>query len=115
MMKKISCLPFFLLMACVTALGQTSFKRLTPGTSTRAEVERVLGQPVKKVSETLIEYRPQPLTGKIYVQYRQGSTVVERIEILCKPTNSTCDDFIKSLNLRLPEPSSYTPGDTKWK
>jgi hypothetical protein len=105
----------FLLLAFATGFGQTTFKGLTPGQSTRAEAERVLGRPVSKVSETLIEYRTQPLTSKVYVQYRKESPVIERIEILCKLTNSTCDDVIKSLNLRLPEPDSYKPGDTKWK
>jgi tetratricopeptide (TPR) repeat protein len=93
----------FLLLACAACFGQSSYKGLTPGKSTRVEVERVLGQPVNKVSETLFEYGPQPLTSKIYVQYRTGSTVVERIEVSCRLENSTCDDFGKSLNLRLPK------------
>lgn len=85
-------------LACLLALahnsssGQTSFKGLTPGKSTRAEVERVLGQPVNKVSETLVEYAaprdPDPAHYKVkvrlYVQYRKGSPVVERIAILVK-------------------------------
>jgi hypothetical protein len=88
------------------ASAQSTYKGLTPGRSTRAEVERVLGRPAKTVSATLIEYRPQPLTSKIFVQYRVGSPVVERIEVLCRLENSTCKDFTKSLNLRLPEPES---------
>lgn len=108
-----------LLMSGATCFAQTSYKGLTPGKSTRAEAERVLGRPVKAVSGTLIEYRPQPLTDKIYVQYRVGSQVVERIEILCHTETSTCDDLIKSLNLRLPEePDAVklsTPEDDRWK
>src|ERR1051325_3053273 len=105
-----------LLLTCFTCLGQTSFKGLTPGKSTRAEAERVLGRPVNKVSETLIEYRAQPLTGKIYVQYRQGSTVVERIEVLCRLANSTREDLLHSLNLRLPTKSDAEKVDEeKWK
>src|SRR5881296_2214074 len=104
----------FLLLAFATGFGQTTFKGLTPGKSTRADVERVFGQPVKKLSETLIEYRPQPLTGKIYVQYRNGSPVVERIEVLCRLESSTCDALIKSLNLHLPpEPNSGKADDQK--
>jgi hypothetical protein len=95
-----------LLFFVATCFAQTSYKGLTPGKSTRAEVERVLGRPVKSVSATLIEYRPQPLTTKIFVQYRFGSPVVERIEVVCRLENSTCNDFTKSLNLRLPEPES---------
>lgn len=115
-MKKMITATIFLLLACVTGVGQTSYKGLTPGKSTRVEVHRVLGLPVKKVSETLIEYRPQPLTGKIFVQYRQGSPVVERIEMLCRQETSTCNDLIKSLNLRLPEqPDSEKVDEKKWK
>ncbi|HXT63269.1 MAG TPA: carboxypeptidase-like regulatory domain-containing protein [Pyrinomonadaceae bacterium] len=105
-----------LLLSCVTCFGQSSYRGLTPGQSTRADVERVLGQPVNKVSATLIEYRAQPLTDKIYVQYRQGSTVVERIEVLCRLANSTCEDLIHSLNLRLPAKSdSEKVDEEKWK
>ena len=95
-----------LLMSGATCFAQSSYKGLTPGRSTRADVERVLGRPVKSVSATLVEYRPQPMTSKIFVQYRGGAPVVERIEVLCRLENSTCNDFTKSLNLRLPEPES---------
>ena len=37
-----------LLSSCAACFGQTSYKGLTPGTSTRADVERVLGRPVEK-------------------------------------------------------------------
>ena len=97
---------FFAIAMCATCFAQSSYKGLTPGKSTRTEAERVLGRPVKSVSATLIEYRPQPLTSKVFVQYRAGSAVVERIEVLCRLENSTCNDFTKSLNLRLPEPES---------
>jgi hypothetical protein len=102
-MSKIFTATTFLLFACATCFGQTSYKGLTPGKSTRADVERVLGLPVKKISETLVEYRPQPLTSKIFVQYQTGSVVVERIEVLCRLPNSTCKDFERSLNLSLPK------------
>ena len=92
----------FAIAVCANCFGQSSYKGLTPSQSTRADVERVLGRPVKSVSATLIEYRPQPLTIKIYVQYRKTSPVVERIEVLCKLENSTCNDLIKSLGLTLP-------------
>lgn len=115
-MKKIFTATMFLLFVCINCLGQSSYKGLTPGQSTRADVARVLGQPVKEVSATLIEYRPQPLTGQIFVQYQKGSTVVERIEVLCRLENSTCEDLTKSLNLRLPKkPASEQVGDEKWK
>ncbi len=94
---------FLLLLACSTCLAQSNYRGLTPGRSTRVQVERVLGQPVNKVSATLIEYRPQPLTSKIFVQYKTGSMVVERIEVLCRLPDSTCKDFERSLNLSLPK------------
>lgn len=107
---------FLILLNCVFVFGQTSYKGLTPGTSTRADVERVLGHPVKEVSETLIEYGPQNLTGKIFVQYRKDSAVVERIEMLCRTESSTCEEFITGLNLRLPaSPDADEINDQKWK
>lgn len=106
----------FLLLTALICVGQTSYKGLTPGHSTRANVERVLGRPVNNVSATLIEYRPQPLTGKIFVQYRKGSRVVERIEMLCRTEASTCEDLIKALKLHLPaDPDSNKIDAEKWK
>ena len=93
MVKRILFLSFFMILACTACFAQSSYKGLTPGTSTRAEAERVLGQPVKNVSETLSEYRPQPLTSKIYVQYRKHSPVIERIEFFCVLEKSDCSDF----------------------
>ena len=85
----------FALPGCDVCFGQSSFQGLTPGGSTRADAERVLGPPVKEVSATLVEYAPQTVkhwllksmkinSGKIYVQYRQGASVVERIEVVCR-------------------------------
>jgi hypothetical protein len=111
-MNRLIIVLFFLLTANV-GYGQTTVKGLTPGKSTKTEVERVFGQPVNKVSETLIEYRPQPLTGKIFVQYREGSPVVERIEFICRSANSNCSDFLKNISLRLPDTneSAKVPAD----
>ena len=95
--KLLTCASFFAFTSAI-CVGQSSYKGLTPGTSTRAEAERVLGQPVKNVSATLIEYRPQPLTSKIYVQYRKDSPVIERIEFFCKLEKSDCSDFFAQQN-----------------
>lgn len=115
-MNKTARIIIFLLLPCATCYGQTSYKGLTPGKSTRADVQRVLGLPIRKISETLLEYRPQPLTGKIFVQYRQGSPVVERIEMLCRLQTSTCEELIESLNLQIPkEPDLGKTDDSKWK
>lgn len=96
------------------SLGQTAYKGIVPGTSRRVEVERILSSPVKQVSETLVEYGPQPLSGRIYVQYRPGSTVVERIEFICRLEDSSCDDFLRSLNIRFSDDGAATgPEDEK--
>ena len=76
-----------LLLLCGLCPGQSSYKRLTPGQSTRVEVERVLGRPVKAVSATLLEYKEPGDVGvdKVYVQYREASpaAIIERIELVC--------------------------------
>lgn len=68
------------LLSGVMCLGQSSLNCLKPGKSTRAQVERILGQPVRELSETLAEYKTGKETEKIFVQYQQDSSVVERIE-----------------------------------
>lgn len=89
----------FVLLSCATAFGQTTFKGLTPGKSTRTEVERGLGKPIKEHTATLVEYPPQNQTGRIFVQYRPGPDLVERFEFLCRAAGSSCDNLIRSLKL----------------
>jgi len=80
-----------ILLTCIASFAQTSYKGLTPGKSTRADVERVLSQPVKTVSATLLEYKEPEDFGrpegvdKIYIQYREASpaAIIERIELVC--------------------------------
>ena len=81
----------FLPLGCMTIYGQTSYKSLTPGKSTRADVERVVGQPLKDVSKTLVEYKSPEGDGKLYVQYRDESptAIARRIELTC--SNKACD------------------------
>lgn len=62
--------------------AQTAYRGVTPGTSTRAQTERLLGKAVKNVSATLAEYSAGAQADKIYVQYRAETDIVERIEIL---------------------------------
>lgn len=69
-----------LLLAFNLCLGQTAFMQLTPGTSTRSDAVRVLGQPVKKLSETLFEYQPQHSQQKVFIQYGLESAVIQRLE-----------------------------------
>ncbi len=84
-MNKILTTITFLLFACATCVGQSSYKGLTPGRSTRADAERVLGQPVKSLSKTLVQYESSEEVVKVFVQYRDESpaAVVERIELTC--------------------------------
>ena len=82
---------FTLLTACAACFGQSTYKGLMPGKSTRVEAERVLGRPVKGVSATLLEYKEPADLGRpegvdrVYVQYREASpaAIIERIELLC--------------------------------
>jgi hypothetical protein len=73
------------LLSWTTCFGQTSFQGLTPGKSTRADAERSLGQPIKELSKTLIEYKSPEAAARLYVQYSDESpaAIVERIELAC--------------------------------
>jgi hypothetical protein len=72
---------FFVMLICVPCFGESIYLGLQPGLSTHDDVDKALGQPVNKISETISEYNPQTGTGKIYVEYRVGSPVVEQIEV----------------------------------
>jgi hypothetical protein len=91
----------FVLLSCAACFAQMSFNGLTPGRSTKADVERTLGQPVRELSETLSEYKSDKETGQIFVQYRKGSFVVERIEAVYPETNARAI-VLRSLNLSSP-------------
>jgi hypothetical protein len=84
-MSRIAFIILLSLSAYATCFAQSAYKGLTPGQSTRADVERVLGQPVKSVSKTLVEYKSPEAAGKLFVQYRNDSpaAIVERIEMAC--------------------------------
>jgi hypothetical protein len=91
-----------LLLACVTGFGQSSYKGLTPGQSTRADVDRVLGQTVKNVSKTLIEYTSPEDLVRLFVQYRDESptAMVERIELICSVKgfdSSRCNSWFDAI------------------
>src|SRR5882762_1399146 len=72
---------FFILVACTTCHGQSSLKGLTPGKSTRTNVENLLGRPVRQLSETLSEYKSNQGTEQIFVQYLRDSDEIARIEV----------------------------------
>ena len=79
MTNKTSIIILLMLLSCATCFGQSSFKGLTPGKSTKEDVERVLGRPVRQLSETLSEYKSRG-TEQIFVQYIDRSAEVARIE-----------------------------------
>lgn len=125
MLKKTLSVNFCLLVMCAACFGQTLFQGLTPGKSTRAEVERALGRPVKSVSKTLIEYKSPEEAGRLFMQYRDESAaaVVERIELTCftgrgdsRPVYDRC---VSALNLErlqgvLADAESRIPKEQGW-
>ena len=109
-MKKVVPAIVFIVLACATCVGQTSYKGLTPGRSTRADAERVLGRPVKEVSRTLVEYRSPGESGRLFVQYgdEPAAAVVERVELTCSAkmgAGAGCD--------KLSEPLMYVEFDAR--
>jgi hypothetical protein len=72
---------FFIVMSAITCLGQSSFQGLTPGKSTRANVENLMGRPVRQLSETLSEYKSSQRTEQVFVQYVRDSDEIVRIEV----------------------------------
>src|SRR5438477_7509869 len=85
-MNRITLIIIGLLLSCAPCFGQSTFEGLTPGKSTRADVERVLGRPIKKISATLVEYSGGADANNIYVQYADESLAAEalRIELFCE-------------------------------
>ncbi|MDT4969116.1 MAG: hypothetical protein QOJ64_3853 [Acidobacteriota bacterium] len=74
-----------LFLSAVTCLGQAPYMGLTAGKSTRVDIERTSGQPIRSASKTLIEYKPRRDVDQIFVQYRDESSeaIVDRIELIC--------------------------------
>ena len=79
-MPKIIAVLFSLIIVCRLCFGVSTYMGLQPGLSTRADVEKVFGQPVQSVSPTLFEYALPAASGKIYVEFRAKDFVVDRIE-----------------------------------
>gem|GEM_PF-2805977 len=81
MKNKRMLLAFFLLATCADCFAQSSFQGISPGTSTRNDVARILGQPVRTISATLVEYAPPAGIAKVEAEYRAATSLVERIEV----------------------------------
>jgi hypothetical protein len=82
MINRIASAILLLPLACALSFGQKAFKGLQPGRATRSDVERMLGSSIRRVSETLSEYKSDNQTEMIFVQYRSNSDVIERIELV---------------------------------
>src|SRR5881398_1309584 len=88
----------FLLLSCAQCFGQRPYKGLTPGQSTKSDVERVLGQAVRQLTETLAEYKSDKGTEQIFVQYLRDSGIIARIEAAYAETVGRAS-VLASLNL----------------
>lgn len=108
-MSRIIFIFVLLQLASTNCFSQTTFQGITPGKSTRADVERVLGRAVKNTSATLAEYKPRWNANQIYVQYQTASpgAVVQRIELTCAEAsgvvNSSRDDGCNKLHFAMQE------------
>jgi hypothetical protein len=109
-MKRLTKTTIWLLLACMVASAQSKFQTLQPGRSTKDDAERVLGQPVSRVSETLSEYKAQHQGQKIYIQYGKGSPTIERIEVLF---STPVDRSAVAGLLELPPQADSTNWDSK--
>jgi hypothetical protein len=100
----------FMLLTSVECFGQTSFQGLTPGMSMRKDAAKVLGQPVRSISDALFEYTPPAGIAKVEVEYRGGSEVMERIEVyFLKPISRAA--LIKKLGLPQQAEARKTPAE----
>jgi|GEM_PF-6248530 len=80
-MTKMLVTNFWVLAICAAGFGQSAFQDITPGASTRNDVERVLGQPVRSRGASAFEYKAPDGIARLEVEYRAGSAIVERIEV----------------------------------
>ncbi len=76
---------FLLMFASLLCFGQQGFLGLRAGSSSKSDVEKVLGLPLAQGSETPVEYPPQQGLQKISVRYRPGSLIVDDFELLLEP------------------------------
>ena len=105
-MTKSSIAVLLIVLSCAMCLGQSRFNnQIEPGLSTRADVDRALGQPLRAVNASLLEYPPPAGAARLAVKYRTGSNVVDVIQV----------DFPKSYSraailnsLKLPEQPDVT-------
>lgn len=81
MLSKFPRILFWLMLAGAATFGQTSFQGLSPGVSTRSDVARVLGPPVRTISVTHFEYNAPAGIGMVEVRYSESSSLVEQVDV----------------------------------
>lgn len=133
MMRRTPVIILFLLLSYVGNYGQGSggepewYDSLIPGQSTKPEVEKLLGQPLKTFSETLFEYEPKRSdpaakivlragpntdpTYRLYIQYRKRANVVDRIEKVYDQPQSR-DSVMRGNLVKLSRYSMFAGQDT---
>ncbi len=103
------CVCVLILAIAHGSYAETAYKSVEPGRTNRTEAEEVLGNPLKEISDTLVEYGSKSGGPKVYVQYHKGTSIVDRLELLLSDT-VTRSDMIASM--KLPEKASAS-GSTK--
>ena len=96
-------------LTCAVCFAQAPYE-LTPGSSTKSNVDFKLGQPVKQVSDTMFEYSPpsgKQEVLKIYVQYGKDSPVADRIEVLFAAPRRR-PEIVEDPDLKLSAPRGRT-------
>ncbi len=71
---------FVVSLLAIPCFGVSTYKGLLPGFSTRNDVEKTLGSPVREISNLVFEYSVLASEGKLLVEYRAPGNIVERIE-----------------------------------
>ena len=80
----------FVLLCCFNCFGQMMYYRIKPGESTKRDVEQFLGQPLKNISQTLLEYKPrnERENYQVFVQYEKDTGIVEQIALVFREPQS---------------------------
>lgn len=82
-MQKLIVSAMFLLSLCGACLGQSRFQGITPATSTRDDVAKILGQPIRQINPAFFEYKPPAGVAKVEIEYGTvaNTQVVRHIEV----------------------------------
>lgn len=77
-------IPLLILLFYANCYAQSSFMALTPGKSSKLDVEKALGPPASQVTERLLEYRKGE--KQVYVQYSKETALAIRIQVVYSPS-----------------------------